>query len=299
MLDLTLSRSYKISFSHLCSWITINLYRRHQRRVLVRINWAVNPTKNKSLEKRKPPAPAGSKGSSARCGSAERPSSTAHSCSYVSVFNECLFALPGACTFHVHLWTPPDSRWNSSASYCWLEVSERAIDPLFDRQQQDLTGVMMRHCGWLLCTTKRKLFSYRVDMNVCLPEPGWTGMASQISRQKSRVVRALWKMLSHEKKAGGKGSQGPLGWPSRSDEQANCWGLETCGVFSLKGVSHQAGRTDQPELWERPPEKSGVALPSRKQGCFLQDPRAAKTPEQPCYTLRPVKTKSEKPFCPD
>lgn len=51
-LILTLNRSYKISFSLLCSWITINLYRRHRRRVLIRINWEVNPTKYKSLEKK-------------------------------------------------------------------------------------------------------------------------------------------------------------------------------------------------------------------------------------------------------
>lgn len=48
MPDLRCNRSYKINFSHACSWIAINLCGKHQGKVLIGINWEVNPTEKKT-----------------------------------------------------------------------------------------------------------------------------------------------------------------------------------------------------------------------------------------------------------
>lgn len=134
MPDLRCNRSYKINFCHPWSWIAINLCRRQQWKILIRKKWELNtakpPTPETALQKRNPSALDWKlkKGSSARCGSAERPSSAAHSCSCASAFSECV-CLP--CAMEQD---SPHALLNS----CWCQVKRLCqtalaldINPLF------------------------------------------------------------------------------------------------------------------------------------------------------------------------
>lgn len=192
MPDLSCNGSYKITFSRSCSWIAVNLRRRRWWKVLIRINWEVNPTERETaLGKRKPPALGWKQGRLCQlweqrgCGALHTAASHVSALPLVSA---CL--LSGSTYTPQHFWIPADGGRSGSDRERWLQVSKRAISSLFwqalARINTGNTGKIISHCIWVLFAIERKESSSPAGMTwtcVCESQAGFEWLPGLPNRQ--------------------------------------------------------------------------------------------------------------------